>query len=197
MAAVAPGRAAAPPGSWVLGLGRRIAASPPGEGRRGAQSPRGDQIFGCGMKERGFVQAQLSLCKYLANSAGRLRSSPVGSSWSHTCLSQGASLTSGWPVLSLLKWLRGDDRPVGTGKVTSVAAMPLEAAGRGGGCLGSAAWSVPPRSRVQGAGTVSKRLLGGPAFRGVSPPTQWRPEPHGPARPGPADTTRTPAPGGE
>lgn len=63
------GRAGSSSSLARLGSAPRPAGQRPGPGRgaAGAWSPRGAQIFGCGVEEKGFVRPQLSLCKYLAS----------------------------------------------------------------------------------------------------------------------------------
>lgn len=86
-----------PRGPWQWGpepqAGRTLRV--PGRGAAGAHSPRGDQIFGGGMEEKGFVWPQLSLCKYLAKEA----SGEAVLLWgvSGRGLPPGASLTSRGP----------------------------------------------------------------------------------------------------
>lgn len=66
----------------------------PGRVVAGAGSPRGAQIFGLRVEEKGFVPPQLSLCKHLAGApSGEVL--PGGSFLEESIsLSQGASLTS-------------------------------------------------------------------------------------------------------
>ena len=53
----------------------------PWRGTAGARSPRGAQIFGLRVEEKGCVQPQLSLCKYLASGAEWCSPPPAGVSW--------------------------------------------------------------------------------------------------------------------
>lgn len=73
---VAPGPPPCLDPSWPAGQ-----LPSPWRGTAGARSPRGAQIFGLGVEEKGFVWPQPSLCKCLASRAEWCGPPPAGVSW--------------------------------------------------------------------------------------------------------------------